>query len=116
MLTVGATLVAAGLFTPGELPGRALLIAVVVGAYAGMVADLRAVVAVTALGAATFVGFLAHRYGELTGPGDSWSYTVLIGFAAVLGTGYRYARSVTGFRAAGATPPTTAARTWLTPR
>ncbi|MBU8858560.1 MULTISPECIES: hypothetical protein [unclassified Micromonospora] len=44
-------------------------------------ADLRAVAAVAALGAAVFVGFLAHRYGQLTGPG-------------VLGAGYRHLRSI----------------------
>ncbi|MEU1835886.1 hypothetical protein [Micromonospora chersina] len=93
-LVVGAALVAAAVFTPGELPGRVLLIAGVVGAYAAVVADLRAVAAVSALGAATFVGFLAHRYGELTGPGHAWSHAVLIGFAAVLGAGYRYVRSI----------------------
>ncbi|ATO15252.1 hypothetical protein CO540_16575 [Micromonospora sp. WMMA2032] len=93
-LVVGAALVAAAVFAPGELPGRVLLIAGVVGGYAAVVADLRAVAAVTALGAATFVGFLANRYGELTGAGDAWSHAVLIGFAAVLGTGYRYVRSI----------------------
>ncbi|WP_146179830.1 hypothetical protein [Micromonospora sp. RP3T] len=94
LLVVGSALVAAAVFAPGELPGRVLLIAIAVGAYAAVVADLRAVAAVTALGAATFVGFLAHRFGELTGSGDGWSHAVLIGFAAVLGTGYRYARSI----------------------
>ncbi|RLQ04896.1 hypothetical protein EAD96_13015 [Micromonospora sp. BL1] len=57
-------------------------------------ADLRAVAAVAALGAAVFVGFLAHRYGELIGAGDAWSRAVPIGFAAVLGTGYRHLRSI----------------------
>ncbi|MET7831416.1 hypothetical protein [Micromonospora sediminicola] len=93
-LVVGAALVAAAVFTPGELPGRVLLIAGAVGAYAAVVADLRAVAAVTALGAATFVGFLANRYGELTGSGAAWSHAVLIGFAAVLGAGYRHIRSI----------------------
>jgi hypothetical protein len=94
VLVVGAALVAALAFAPSDLPGRVLLIAAVVGAYAAAVADLRAVAAVSALAAATFVGFLAHRYGQLTGPGHAWSYTVLIGFAAVLGTGYRYLRAI----------------------
>ncbi|WP_431944729.1 hypothetical protein [Micromonospora marina] len=59
----------------------------VVGAYAAVVADLRAVAAVAAQGAAVFAGFLAHRYGRLTGPGDARSQAVPIGFAAVLGAG-----------------------------
>ena len=94
VVVVGAALVAAGVFTPDERPGRVLVMAGVVGAYAAVVADLRAVAAVAALGAAVFVGFLAHRYGELTGPGDAWSQAVPIGFAAVLGTGYRHLRSI----------------------
>ncbi|WP_030272865.1 hypothetical protein [Micromonospora globosa] len=57
-------------------------------------ADLRAVAAVAALGAAVFAGFLAHRHGELTGPGDAWSRAVPIGFAAVLGAGCRHLRSI----------------------
>ena len=94
VVVVGAALVAAGVFTPDERPGRVLVMAGVVGAYAAVVADLRAVAAVAALGAAVFVGFLAHRYGELTGSGDAWSQAVPIGFAAVLGTGYRHLRSI----------------------
>ncbi|WP_123827049.1 hypothetical protein [Micromonospora globispora] len=94
VLVVGAAMLAAVAFAPTELPARALLVAVVVGAYAAVVADLRAVAAVAALAAATFVGFLAHHYGDLTGAGNAWSYVVLIGLAAVLGTGYRYLRSI----------------------
>lgn len=94
VLVVGASLLAAAAFSPAELPGRSLLVAAVVGAYAAVVADLRAVAAVVALAAATFVGFLAHQYGDLAGPGNAWSYAVPIAFAAALGTGYRYLRSI----------------------
>ncbi|MEU4367740.1 hypothetical protein [Micromonospora chersina] len=94
VLVVGAALLAAAAFTPAELPGRVLVIAAAVGAYAAVAADLRAVAAVSALAAATFVGFLAHRFGELTAPGHAWSYAALIGIAAVLGVGCRYLRSV----------------------
>ncbi|MFE9692624.1 hypothetical protein [Micromonospora sp. NPDC005806] len=93
-LVVGAALLAAAAFAPTELAGRILLMAVVVGAYAAVVVDLRAVAAVAALAAATFVGFLAYRYGDLTGGGNAWSYAVLIGLAAALGRGYRYVRSI----------------------
>ncbi|MEV1056072.1 hypothetical protein AB0I92_02365 [Micromonospora chalcea] len=50
VVVVGAALVAAGVFTPDERPGRVLVMAGVVGAYAAVVADLRAVAAVAALG------------------------------------------------------------------
>jgi len=91
---IGAALLAGALFSPAELPARTLLMCVAAGAYAAVVADLRAVVAVTGLAMATFVGFLAHRFGELTGGGDAWSYAVVIAFAATLGAGYRWLRSV----------------------
>ncbi|WP_130331216.1 hypothetical protein [Micromonospora kangleipakensis] len=87
-------LLSAALFPPVDLPARALLVAVAAGAYAALVADLRAVAAVTALAMATFVGFLAHRFGELTGGGGAWTYAALIAFAAVLGAGYRQLRSM----------------------
>ncbi|MFG3578737.1 hypothetical protein [Micromonospora chersina] len=94
VLVVGAALLAAAAIPPAELSGRAVVIAAAVGAYAAVVPDLRAVAAVSALAAATFVGFLVHRFGDLTGPGHAWSYAVLIGFAAVLGVGCRYLRSL----------------------
>lgn len=61
---------------------------------ASVVADRRAVAAVTVLGMATFVGFLADRFGDLTGAADGWAYGVVIGFASALGIGYRAMRSV----------------------
>ncbi|KAB1915603.1 hypothetical protein [Micromonospora sp. AMSO31t] len=88
VVVTGAALVAAAVFGAAELPARVLVIAAVVGLYAARVGDLRAVVAVTALAVAVFVGFLANRFGELTG-GDGWSYAPLILFAAALGAGYR---------------------------
>ncbi|WP_446210265.1 hypothetical protein [Micromonospora sp. IBSANI012] len=91
---VGTVLLGAAVFPPVDLPARALLVAVAAGAYAALVADLRAVAAVTALAMATFVGFLAHRFGELTGGGGAWTYAALIAFAAVLGTGYRRLRAM----------------------
>jgi hypothetical protein len=91
---VGTVLLGAAGFPPVDLPARAFLVAVAAGAYAALVADLRAVAAVTALAMATFVGFLAHRFGELTGGGDAWTYASLIAFAAVLGAGYRHLRAM----------------------
>ncbi|MDG4759014.1 MULTISPECIES: hypothetical protein [unclassified Micromonospora] len=91
---IGAALLAGVLFAPAELPARTLVMSVAAGAYAAVVADLRAVAAVTGLGMATFVGFLAHRFGDLTAGTDAWSYAVVIAFAATLGAGYRWLRSL----------------------
>lgn len=82
----GAALVVAAVFGAAELPARVLVIAAVVAWFSARVRDLRAVAAVTALAGAVFVGFLANRYGELTG-GEGWSYAPLILFAAALGAG-----------------------------
>lgn len=89
---LGAAGLAAALFSPAELPGRLLVVAVAAGVFAAVVADLRAVAAVTGLAMATFVGFLANRFGDLTGDADAWWYATLIGFASALGAGYRRMR------------------------
>lgn len=94
MVVVAAALLAAGVFPPADRLGRALFMAVAVGAYAAVVADLRAVAAVTVLAMATFVGFLVHHFGELTGGADAWSYALVIVFAAALGAAYQHLRSV----------------------
>ncbi|MET8835908.1 hypothetical protein ABZV78_18575 [Micromonospora sp. NPDC004540] len=90
VLVVGAALLAAAMFPAVDRPGRVLLMAVAVAVYAAVVADLRAVAAVTALAMTTFVGFLVHQFGQLSGPPDAWSYAVVIVFAAALGTAYRH--------------------------
>ncbi|WP_433318366.1 hypothetical protein ACQP0U_11985 [Micromonospora sp. CA-269861] len=87
---IAASLVAATLFSRSEMPGRVLIVAVAAGVFAAMVPDLCAVVAVTGLAVATFVGFLANEFGELSGGGGAWSYAVVIGFASTLGIGYRF--------------------------
>ncbi|MEV4656035.1 hypothetical protein [Micromonospora sp. NPDC049301] len=94
VVMIGAALLAGALFSPVELPARTLVMSVAAGAYAAVVADLRAVAAVTGLGMATFVGFLVHRFGDLTAGADAWSYAVVIAFAATLGAGYRWLRSI----------------------
>ncbi|MDG4780064.1 hypothetical protein O7614_10470 [Micromonospora sp. WMMD961] len=91
---IAAALLAAAAFPPADLPGRAFVMAIAAGGFATVVADLRAVAAVTGLGMATFVGFLANRFGDLTGAADGWSYAAVIVFASVLGVGYRVMRSV----------------------
>jgi len=89
LVMVGVSLLAAAVFTPSELAARAGPATVAVGGYAAVVADPRAVLTVTALSLATYVGFLAHRFGELTGSVNAWSYASIIGLAAGLGAGYR---------------------------
>ncbi|MEV4809821.1 hypothetical protein [Micromonospora avicenniae] len=91
VLVVGATLLAAALFSPAELSGRVAVVAIAVGGYAALVPGLRALAAVTLLAVACFIGFLVNRFGELTDvSGEVWAYAAVIGFAAVLGVGYRY--------------------------
>ncbi|GGO24615.1 hypothetical protein [Micromonospora parathelypteridis] len=94
VVMIGAALLAGALFSSAELPARTLVMCLAAGGYAAVVADLRAVIAVTGLGMATFVGFLAHRFGDLNAGGDAWSYAMVIAFAATLGAGYRWLRSV----------------------
>ncbi|MFI7604968.1 hypothetical protein ACIBTV_07575 [Micromonospora sp. NPDC049366] len=94
VLVIGAALLAALLFPPTRLPGRALVVAVALAGYARFVPDLRAVGAVTVLGAMTFVGFLANEFGELVGaPAATWAYTAGFGFAAGVGAGHRRLRT-----------------------
>ncbi|MEU7842734.1 hypothetical protein AB0B39_17440 [Micromonospora sp. NPDC049114] len=104
---IAAALLAAAAFPAAELPGRAFIMAIAAGGFAVVTADLRAVAVVTGLGMATFVGFLANRFGDLTGAADGWSYTAVIVFASVLGVGYRFMRSVplTTARADGTVTP-----------
>ncbi|MEH1168978.1 hypothetical protein V6V47_26700 [Micromonospora sp. CPCC 205539] len=101
---IAASLVAAALFSRSEMPGRVLIVAVAAGAFAALVPDLCAVAAVTGLAMATFVGFLANQFGELTGGDGAWSYAVVIGFGAILGTGYRFMRQVPQTRHAHSEP------------
>ena len=91
-----AALLAAAVFPQTEPPGRMLVMAVAAGVFASVVADWRAVAAVTALGMATFVGFLANQFGDLTATADAWTYAVVIGFAGALGSSYRIMRSIQG--------------------
>ncbi|HWS31382.1 MAG TPA: hypothetical protein VN408_01420 [Actinoplanes sp.] len=87
---IGVAMVAAVLLPPEEVHGRAVLMAVAAGAFAALVTDPKVIVAVTALGAATFVGFLANQYGDLTLGDGAWSNAVVIVVGAVLGAGCRY--------------------------
>ena len=72
-----------------ELGARALVIGIVVGVSTAMIRDWRHSAGVATFGALVFVGFLAHRYGNLTGDASAWRYTALIAFAACLGRSVR---------------------------
>jgi len=83
----------AALVAPGDLAGRAAAMAMAVGVLAAVLVDWRASTGVTVVAALIFVGFLAHRDGDLTGSASAWPYTTAIGFALVLGRGARWIRS-----------------------
>ena len=89
-----AAVVVAGFAAVALLPapgpfGRLAVLAVAVGLVAAVATDWRAAAGVAAVAALVFVGFLTHRYGVLTGDPAPWSCTPLLGFATVLGRGYR---------------------------
>jgi hypothetical protein len=71
LVTVGATMVAAAAFSPGEVSARLLVVAVAVGGYAVMAADVGAAFATALLGFLLYTGFLANQYGTLTWDGAS---------------------------------------------
>lgn len=93
---VAAAFVAALAFGPAEPLPRALVLAAAVGGLAAMLRDRRAVAGLTVIAALVFVGFLAHRAGQLTGDPAPWRCTPLLGLAALLGYGYRRIRTVRG--------------------
>ncbi|MGK5738041.1 hypothetical protein [Micromonospora sp. URMC 103] len=102
VLVVGATLLAAALFPPGDLPARVTVVAIGVGGYAALVPGLRALAGVTLLAVGCFVGFLVNRFGELTGAsGEAWAYTPALVFAGALGAAYRRLRLSTRRPACG---------------
>jgi hypothetical protein len=82
---VGAACAAALCFGPHDMVPRALLVGVAVGWSSALVRDWRHRAGTALFGALVFVGFLAHRDGDLTGGASAWSYTALIVLLAVLG-------------------------------
>jgi hypothetical protein len=80
--------VAAALFPGAEPAGRVVVMAVAVGLFAALTTDWRAGAGVAVIAALVFVGFLTHKYAVLTGDPTPWSFTPLIGLAALLGRGY----------------------------
>jgi len=82
----------AAAFPAGHGGARPVVMALAAGAAAAIVRDWRACLGVTVFAALVYVGFLAGRDGVLTVPGSAWSYTLLIGLAALLGRGQRWMR------------------------
>jgi hypothetical protein len=97
---VAAAFLAAAAFGPAEQADRAVLMAICAGGLAAVLRDWRALAGVTVIAALLFVGFLAHQAGQLTGDPAPWRYTLIIGFAALLGRGQRWIRAVVHHRAA----------------
>ena len=91
VVVAGTALATAGLVAPGDLGGRVAAMAVIVAVLAAVLRDARACLGVTVVAVLIFVGFLAHRYGVLTG-GSAWPYTIPIVLAAALGRGQRMLR------------------------
>jgi hypothetical protein len=83
---------AAALLAPQDLAARALVVALTAGFTSVLIADWRACAGVTVFAGLVFVGFLAHRYGDLTGDASAWTYTIIIVLAALLGRGQRWMR------------------------
>lgn len=77
-LMVGSTMVAAVLFSMGEVSARLVVVAIAVGAYAAAVADVRASLATAALGYLLFTGFLVNQYGDLAWDGASSGWHLLV--------------------------------------
>jgi hypothetical protein len=97
--------IAVGMIVAGTLPAhdlmaRAVLLASVAGAAAAMIERWWAAAGVTVFAALVFVGFLAHRYGVLTGDPSAWPDSAVIASAALLGQAGRRLR--TAAAAAGA--------------
>ena len=88
-------LATAALVAPGDLAGRVAAMAVAVGVLAAVLVDWRASLGVAVAAALIFVGFLAHRDGDLTGGTSAWAYTIAIGLALVLGRAQRLLRHAT---------------------
>lgn len=90
--------IAAGMIVAGALPAhdlmaRAAILAFVAGAAAALIDRWWAAAGVAVFAALVFIGFLAHRYGVLTGDPSEWPDTAVIGSAALVGQAGRWLRT-----------------------
>jgi hypothetical protein len=86
----------AAAFGPADRVARLVIMAVVVGLLALNVREARACAGIAVVAALVFVGFLAHRDGQLTGNPASWMSTVVIGLADLAGRGPRWIHRLAG--------------------
>ena len=89
---VVAGVLAVVLFPWGEPAGRVLVMAVACGAVAAWVSQWRVRLAVVVLTGLIFAGVLGDDWTYPPGAPGPWSYVPVIGFAALLGSGYRRLR------------------------
>ncbi|NMO54957.1 hypothetical protein HH310_27710 [Actinoplanes sp. TBRC 11911] len=89
---IGAAFLAAAVST--DMHGRLIVLALAAGVIAARTVDWRACLGSTAFAALVYVGFLAGHQGVLTGDEPAWAYTLVIGFAALLGRGQRWMHAV----------------------
>jgi hypothetical protein len=101
---VVAAFIAAATFGPAEPVDRAVVMAIAVAGLAAVLRDWRASAGVTVLAALVFVGFLVHQAGQLTGDPAPWRYTLILGFAALLGRAGLEIRAA-AFRMPAVRPP-----------
>jgi hypothetical protein len=69
---LAAAFVAAALFPDDEVGGRVVVMAIMVGVYAAMVAELKAVVVVTGLAGLVFIGCVLLLLGAVLGRAQRW--------------------------------------------
>lgn len=94
LVAIGATMVAAAMFAPGELSARLAVVAVAVGGCAVTAADIRASFATASLGFLLHTGFLVNEYGTLTWDGaSSASHLLVLALAAGLALPARWIRT-----------------------
>ena len=86
-----AAFAAAAAFGHAEQAGRVLIMAVTAGLLAAVLRDWRACTGVVTFAALVYVGFLAHRSGQLSGDPAPWPHTLVFVFAALLGRVRRWA-------------------------
>jgi hypothetical protein len=91
---VAVGFIAAGAFPAHDLMARAVALALVAGVAAALIDAWWSAAGVAVFAALVFVGFLAHRYGVLTGGPSAWPDTAVIASAALAGHAARRARAV----------------------
>lgn len=82
---VVAAFTAAAFLGPQDEAARALVVGAAAAVCVAATRNRRHGAGVAAFGMLVFVGFLAHRDGDLTGDPSAWRYAALIALLAVLG-------------------------------